>query len=198
MGDLSSGLGDRGRYPTDLKLFAMNTTADYAKIHDQYAELAHSGIRDYDFYCHVRNDGVSPFNACLLLRDHFGTNLETSLKIKTAHEGYSNAELQKLRSHAKPDRGAYCPKCECHIPAFNSICPETELELRAIDSSAIQMKRLIEITGCSMNWAKIWATHPDGPHRKFGDNDAPPCRFCGKQLRTKQAKQCVECGADWH
>ena len=176
----------------------MNLFPEYKHLHEQYAELARSGIRDYDFYCHARNDGVSAFNTCLLLRDHFGASLEMCLKIKTAHEGYSNAELRELQTVTKPDRGTYCPKCECHIPTFSSICPETELEIRAINDSMAQMNRLIEITGCPKTWAKIWATHPDGPHRKFGDNNAPPCRFCGKQLRTKIAKQCVECGADWH
>ena len=28
--------------------------------------------------------------------------------------------------------------------------------------------------------------------------DAPPCPECGMQLRTKLAKQCRHCGADWH
>lgn len=181
-----------------MKLIAMNKFADYSMILDQYAELAHSGLRDYDFYCQVRSDGVSVFNSFLLLRDYFGSSLESFLRIKTSHEGYSNTEIQNHKSQAEPDRGTYCPKCECHIPSFYSICPERELEIRAINDSALQMKRLIEITGCPMTWAKIWSLHPDGPHRMFGENDAPPCNFCGRQLRTKQAKQCVECGADWH
>lgn len=26
----------------------------------------------------------------------------------------------------------------------------------------------------------------------------PPCPYCGKLLRNKMAKQCFECGMDWH
>jgi hypothetical protein len=35
------------------------------------------------------------------------------------------------------------------------------------------------------------ARDPVRPQRK-------PCPFCGRQLRTAVAQQCVECGADWH
>jgi len=181
-----------------LNQHLMTTADEYAEIYNRYGDVARSGIRDYDFYVQARADGISPFNACLLLRDYFSLNLDDCLKIKTAHEGYSNAEIRDRQSLAKPDRGVYCPKCDCHIPMFMSICPETELELRAIENPVEQMQRLIDITGCPKTWAKIWATHPNGPHRQFGDNNAPPCRFCGKQLRTKHAQQCVECGADWH
>ena len=116
----------------------MAAPSEYAKIYERYGELAQSGIRDYDFYVHVRADGISPFNACLLLRDYFSANLEYCLKIKTAHEGYSNAEISDRQSLTKPDRGTYCPKCDCNIPMFMSICPETELELRAIEDPAEQ------------------------------------------------------------
>lgn len=176
----------------------MNAAADYIEIHERFATLARSGIRDYDFYTQVRSEGVSSFFACCLLRDYFGKNLKECSAIKIAHEGYTNDEIKQLQNMPKPDRGVYCPKCDCHIPMFHSICPETELEIRAMDGPLQQMKRVIEITGCPQTWAKIWALHPDGPHRRFGDTNAPSCPHCGQQLRTLKAKQCVECGVDWH
>ena len=38
------------------------------------------------------------------------------------------------------------------------------------------------------NWNAIW-------HHQLSDH-GPPCRFCGKLLRTAKAKRCVECGKD--
>ena len=37
----------------------------------------------------------------------------------------------------------------------------------------------------------------DGPS-ELEDEDAVMCAVCGKPLRTPLAKQCVQCGADWH
>jgi hypothetical protein len=31
-----------------------------------------------------------------------------------------------------------------------------------------------------------------------GRMTGPPCPYCGGQLRTAKAKQCRECGMDWH
>ena len=33
------------------------------------------------------------------------------------------------------------------------------------------------------------------PKRK---KHGPPCPHCGKPLRSELAKQCFECGTDWH
>jgi hypothetical protein len=35
-------------------------------------------------------------------------------------------------------------------------------------------------------------------HQQYWPGPFPPCPQCGKALRTKLAKQCLECGADWH
>jgi hypothetical protein len=35
-------------------------------------------------------------------------------------------------------------------------------------------------------------------HEAFTKVDAPPCPHCGQPLRTRSAKQCFRCGADWH
>ena len=46
---------------------------------------------------------------------------------------------------------------------------------------------------------KLSLIHSSEPNQrqKFW-TEAPPCPECGKKLRTKLAKQCFECGADWH
>jgi hypothetical protein len=111
---------------------------------------------------------------------------------------YTHDDLAAVSDQDWPNRGQYCPKCENHIPVFASIDAPTERTIRAIADSSVQMATVRRITGCPLHWAKIWVAHPDGPHRMFGDNYAPPCPKCGKQLRTALAKQCLECGADWH
>ena len=172
--------------------------SEYSEIHSRYKDLAESEYDAYRFYCRVRDDGVAPFHALTLIRDYFTSSLSAGMKYNNAYEGYSNEQLSEIRTTSGPERGTYCPKCKCRIPAFRSIPPELEDEIRGLEHSGRQMFRLTQITGCPKSWAKIWVAHPDGPHRIFGDTNAPNCYHCGKQLRTKLAKQCVECGADWH
>lgn len=53
-------------------------------------------------------------------------------------------------------------------------------------------------TGCNLGEAKAWMTaHPllSGPDIQ---NPNVPCPYCGRLLRTDQARQCFECGMDWH
>jgi hypothetical protein len=110
---------------------------------------------------------------------------------------YTREELESLAPDARPVRGRYCPKCKNHIPEFSDISHEIAAKLRRMHAGlAIPMIR--DLTGCPLDWAKLWFGRPNGPHREFGESAAPPCPYCGKQLRTKLAKQCVECGADWH
>ena len=108
---------------------------------------------------------------------------------------YTREEIEIL-GDAKPTRGIQCPKCKCYFPEFAALDAETIAKLKRMDADRgmLQLRRL---TGCSQIWARIWCLHRDGPHREFGDNDASNCPCCGEQLRTKLAKQCVACGADW-
>lgn len=53
------------------------------------------------------------------------------------------------------------------------------------------IKRLCDVTGGSIQEAIRWiADHEPVEHM--------PCPYCGKTLRTKEARQCFECGTDWH
>ena len=112
-------------------------------------------------------------------------------------DAYTREELESLPLGAKPNRGQYCPKCKCLIPEFADIPPDMAAKLRQMHA-ALAFLAIRELTGCPLDWAKTWRGLPNGPHREFGQSDAPPCPYCGKQLRTKLAKQCFECGADWH
>jgi len=114
------------------------------------------------------------------------------------YSGYTNEELNDTALPEYPDRGNYCPKCTTFIPVFASISPDMERSIRLLTDWNQQMDEVQKRTSCPSRWAKIWLNHPDGPEQEFGHPDAPPCPKCGKQLRTSRAKQCVECGADWH
>lgn len=107
---------------------------------------------------------------------------------------YSRAELLTIADDAWPSRGDYCEKCGSWIPQFADITDEDVARLRSL-SNVQAMKEIKERTGCSLKWAKIWALHPNGPQPRFA---GPPCPFCGEPLRTEKAKQCLNCGADWH
>jgi hypothetical protein len=114
-------------------------------------------------------------------------------------ESYTNSELESLPSDARPTRGPLCEKCETHIPSFADLSAAQEESLRqlAAQSPLNAIKQLSQMTGCNLRWAKIWVSHPSGPQTKHG-KDGPPCPYCGKPLRTDQAKQCIFCGMDWH
>jgi hypothetical protein len=174
------------------------TQDEYAEARRCYATLAQSGLSAFDFYAVLRHEGVSALLASVLLRDYYDMNLQESLAIKATHEGYATEKAPEASREDFLDRGPFCPKCQRHIPAFHVITPEVEREIRAIPSTLEQIARVRALTSCPLTWAKIWVAHPDGPHREFGETDAPPCPQCGKQLRTKLAMQCIECGASWH
>src|SRR5262245_33819108 len=110
---------------------------------------------------------------------------------------YTRSELDRISDDEFPKRGNFCNKCQTHIPLFAEQSADEERRIRKLESKVQQMVELRKITGCTIRWAKIWALHPDGPqpHRR---ESGPPCPQCGEPLRTPMAKQCVNCGADWH
>ena len=104
---------------------------------------------------------------------------------------YSNDELV---ADAFPDRGTFCPTCECFIPDFSVLSETDVIELRRQRPRMRAMKTVREKTGCSMQWAKIYMMHVDGPHTI---RDAIPCPYCDLPL-VPTAKQCTLCKMDWH
>lgn len=171
---------------------------EYEALHRMYASRQLGDLSPLQFYASAVFDGVSTFTAFAMLRDLYSLNLQECTAIRDQHNGYSRVELSTIQDGQWPTRGEFCPKCEKHIPRFSELDPVTESQLRAMDDSFERIKRRRELTGCSLGWSKLWCLHPDGPHPVFGDPNASPCPKCGKRLRTSLAKQCVECGADWH
>lgn len=52
---------------------------------EQYRPLAGSGLSASEFHRRIRDDGVSPLSAMVLLRDLYGLNL---MECKTIHGNY--------------------------------------------------------------------------------------------------------------
>lgn len=82
---------------------------------------------------------------------------------------------------------------------------ENELkELVAKGLTVTAIKKYREVTGCNLaealNWYnQTYSASLDGMIAKL---DEPPqrwpCPYCGKSLRSDGARQCFECGKDWH
>jgi hypothetical protein len=106
---------------------------------------------------------------------------------------YTNEELRQLHADAVPQRREYCPKCKNFIPSFEALSHEAEKSLRRSRLAAIAEVR--KLTGCNMQFAKIWAIHPNGPHP---EGKEPPCPYCGRLLFSDKTRQCIRCGWDWH
>ena len=122
-------------------------------------------------------------------------------------QGYTREELEKIivseaaGDRILPEKGEHCPACDAIIPRFLDLPPEQEAMVRAIDREGRRVeaiRKLRELTGCPLAWAKIWVSHPTGPKPEHTRGNTSPCPYCGKPLRTDQAKQCFHCGADWH
>jgi hypothetical protein len=111
---------------------------------------------------------------------------------------YSRAEMRWIKGGA-PGRGQVCAECALHVPEFEELTETSRLELlKLIDKGERlrAMRRLLELTGCPLDWAKVWVHHSG--RAKTEDTSHPPCPFCGEPLRTPRARQCRHCGQDWH
>jgi hypothetical protein len=114
--------------------------------------------------------------------------------------GYFKRDLLEVVDEL-PMMGRPCYHCGFRIPRF--------LDLKRQDASGIYklarsgqedaaVEVLMKAMGCPREWARIWVTHPIGPRRPARVWVGPPCSNCGRPLRTRLARQCFECGLDWH
>jgi hypothetical protein len=80
---------------------------------------------------------------------------------------------------------------------LEALPPGLDAEIRgyiAEGHTVAAIKRLREATGCGLVDASEWVNRNLSHRKKTGK----PCPFCGEPLRTDAAKQCFECGRDWH
>jgi hypothetical protein len=88
-----------------------------------------------------------------------------------------------------------CDKCHGRIPQF-AMTEDLRAELDVlVKKSPIQAMARIRQAGCSYEAAQAWTVHQ---YHYCREGCTTPCPFCGKTLRTAEAKQCRFCGADWH
>jgi hypothetical protein len=122
---------------------------------------------------------------------HKFNNLEPTLD----NRPYNREELTHLNKGDMPARGAHCEKCNNIIPTFADLSIPDATKLRAMieaDHRLEATRQLMALTGCSLLWAKIWVSHPDGP-----TVIKVTCPFCGSTLRSERALQCPACFKSW-
>jgi hypothetical protein len=109
---------------------------------------------------------------------------------------YSRAEIEG--SQSLPTRGERCMHCGAIIPDFVELTPEQARTIRDLISQGPikAIKALREQTGCSLSWAKLWVEHRGNAQDEFFNTG--PCPYCGRPLRSAEAKQCRHCHRDWH
>ena len=79
--------------------------------------------------------------------------------------------------------------------------PELEAEVTELTGrghTIAAIKRLREATGWGLADAKMWVDRTLEGHESTKTRTGKPCRYCGRPLRTHSAKQCFECGTNWH
>ena len=65
-----------------------------------------------------------------------------------------------------------------------ALAPLTEAERKVLAKGAVELRKVL---------SRLRKEQDGQPWRPPG-----PCPFCGKLLRSGSAKQCFECGKDWH
>ncbi len=96
--------------------------------------------------------------------------------------------------------------------------PIGSIEQQILDAEAAALRAMLDTVGTrptgdppqhqSVRVAISSREHLDVPtdviervgniYRAFGWRSSNPCPHCGAPLRSERAKQCFECGADWH
>lgn len=110
---------------------------------------------------------------------------------------YTREEVKRY-ANERPLRGLQCSRCGIRVPQFLDLTPEgiaQVLERIGEGKAVAATYELRRITGCSLDWAKIWVQHRGQPELSV---PTAACPQCGGQLRTATAKQCRHCGANWH
>jgi hypothetical protein len=79
--------------------------------------------------------------------------------------------------------------------------PELEGEVRGLISQGQKIpaiKRLREATGWGLLEAMTWIDRALASGDFRTQRTGAPCPHCGQPLRTEKARQCFNCGSDWH
>ena len=114
--------------------------------------------------------------------------------------GYFRRDLLEVVDEL-PMMGRPCYHCGARIPKFLDLESEDHRRLYNLARSGQQdaaVEELMKVVGCPRDWALLWVTHPFGPKRPARLWVGPPCPRCSRPLRTRLARQCFECGLDWH
>jgi hypothetical protein len=83
----------------------------------------------------------------------------------------------------------------------HTIRPELEAELQILLAQGQRIaaiKKYRDATGCSLTDVKRWLDEYLAKFEPPIGNRSPPCPYCEQPLRSPKAKQCLECGMDWH
>jgi hypothetical protein len=89
-----------------------------------------------------------------------------------------------------------CGRHKAAVPEFEfSESFEKEISglLRTTHPNPVPVMHRLHQEGYEFGIGKAWALH-HGPYKQ----EQTLCPWCGKPLRTNEAKQCRFCGKDWH
>lgn len=78
---------------------------------------------------------------------------------------------------------------------------DLEAEVRALIAQGTvidAIKWLRQTSGCGLAVANARVSDILATTDLVQPRMSVPCPYCGKPLRTNEAKQCFKCGADWH
>lgn len=132
----------------------------------QCGQVAHFQVNDQDEFRRrgkykEDEDGFLGIDQCLVCG--WG-GIERSVD----HGGYFNRELTGLPEEW-PRMGRLCAHCHRRIPRFLDLKPETASRARGLINAGRMddaIRTIHEATGCRLDWAQLWAEHPDGPVRE--------------------------------